>query len=102
MVVDKSLSAQIDIHTSYGNFHNESEISINEHKEDPDDYGPHFDKDYSGQAGDGKAKIRIKSSFGNVRLSNHNSDDNDDRDEDREKDKHKDKDKVKHSEVSVS
>lgn len=103
MVVDKSLSARIDIHTSYGNFHNESEIDINEHKEDPDDYGPHFDKDYSGQAGDGKAKIRIKSSFGNVRLSNNiDGDDDNDREEERSKDKHKDKDKVKHSEVSVS
>jgi hypothetical protein len=102
MVVDKSLSARIDVHTSYGNFHNESEISIKEDKEDQDDYGPHFDKDYRGQAGDGKAKIRIKSSFGNVRISDTNGDDNDDRDEDRDKNKHKDKDKVKHREVSVS
>jgi hypothetical protein len=31
--------------------------------------GPHFDKDYAGKAGDGKARIRIKSSFGSVRLS---------------------------------
>ena len=102
MIVDKSLSARIDVHTSFGNFHNESEISISEHKEDQDDYGPHFDKDYSGQAGDGKAKIRIKSSFGNVRLSYNNSDDNNDRDDDKDKNKHKDKDKVKHTEVSVS
>jgi hypothetical protein len=68
MVVTKSLSAQFDVHTSFGSFHNDSEFNIREKREDPDS-GPHFDKDYSGQAGDGKAKIKIKSSFGTVRLS---------------------------------
>jgi hypothetical protein len=68
MVVNKSLSAQFDVHTSFGSFHNDSEFNIKEKREDPDS-GPHFDKDYSGQAGDGKAKIKIKSSFGTVRLS---------------------------------
>jgi len=68
MVVTKSLSAQFDVHTSFGSFHNDSEFNIKEKREDPDS-GPHFDKDYSGQAGDGKARIKIKSSFGTVRLS---------------------------------
>lgn len=68
MVVTKSLSAQFDVHTSFGSFHNDSEFNIREKREDPDS-GPHFDKDYSGQAGDGKARIKIKSSFGTVRLS---------------------------------
>jgi len=68
MVVSKSLSAQFDVHTSFGSFHNDSEFNIREKREDPDT-GPHFDKDYSGQAGDGKAKIKIKSSFGTVRIS---------------------------------
>jgi hypothetical protein len=68
MTVAKSLSAQFDVHTSFGNFHNESEFNIKQKRDDAD-FGPHFDKDYSGQAGDGKAKIKIKSSFGTVRLS---------------------------------
>jgi len=58
------------VHTSFGNFHNDSEFNIREKREGGDnDYGPRFDKDYSGQAGDGKASIKIKSSFGNVRLT---------------------------------
>ena len=98
MVVTKSLSAEFEIHTSFGHFNNESDVAINERKEgDDNDYGPHFDKDYSGKAGDGKARIRIKSSFGTVRLTNnangrdHDRDDDDDDDKDKEKDKHKDK-----------
>ena len=98
MVVGKSLSAQIAVHTSFGSFHNESEFSINEHKEESD-YGPHFDKDYSGTAGDGKAKIMIKSSFGSVRLSYNNGNDNDD--DEKDKDKEKDKGDRKHTRVSV-
>jgi len=93
MVIDKSLSADIQVHTSFGNFHNESSVLINEHKEDEGDYGPHFDKDYSGQAGDGKAKIRIKSSFGSVRLSYNGGNDKDDDDDDKDKDKDKDNDR---------
>jgi len=68
MVVTKSLSAQFDVHTSFGSFHNDSEFNIKERR-DNEDSGPHFDKDYSGQAGDGKARIKIKSSFGTVRVS---------------------------------
>lgn len=73
MVVDKDLSAEFEIHTSFGHFNNESDFDINEHKEDAPEYGPHFDKDYSGKAGGGKAHIRIKSSFGTVRLTHMSS-----------------------------
>ncbi|HVU57291.1 MAG TPA: hypothetical protein VHD83_19650 [Puia sp.] len=71
MVIPKSLSAHFDVHTSFGNFHNDSEFNIREKREGggDNDYGPHFDKDYTGQAGDGRASIKIKSSFGNVRLT---------------------------------
>ncbi|HEY4062876.1 MAG TPA: hypothetical protein VGM30_13300 [Puia sp.] len=97
MVVDKDLSAQIDVHTSFGSFHNDSEFAIRERKEDEGDYGPHFDKDFSGKAGEGNAKIKIKSSFGSVRLSHINGgtddDDKGDKDKDKNKSKHKDKDK---------
>lgn len=88
MVVDKNLSADIDVHTSFGSFRNESGFNINENRpEGGDDFGPKFDKDYSGRAGEGKAKIRIKSSFGTVRLSHYGSGK-----EKEEKDKEKDKD----------
>jgi hypothetical protein len=93
MVVDKALSAQIDVHTSFGSFHNDSEFAIKERKEDEGDYGPHFDKDFSGRAGDGRAQIKIKSSFGSVRLSHTDSGGGDDDDKADDKDKHKDKHK---------
>lgn len=69
MVIPKGISAHFDVHTSFGNFHNESEFNIREKREGDNEMGPRFDKDYSGQAGDGKASIKIKSSFGNVRLT---------------------------------
>jgi hypothetical protein len=100
LVVNKDLSAQFDVHTSFGKFHNESDFTIAEAREDKEDWGPKFDKDYSGKAGDGRAKIRIKSSFGSVRLSytgagdNNNDDEgDDDKGKDKHKNKHKDKDK---------
>jgi hypothetical protein len=68
LVVDKDLSANFEVHTSFGHFNNESDFTIDE-KADEGDTGPRFDRDYAGKAGDGKARIRIKSSFGSVRLS---------------------------------
>jgi len=92
LVVAKELSAEFEVHTSFGHFNNESDFEIDEHKEDKDDYGPHFDKDYSGKAGEGKGRIKIKSSFGTVRVS-HSGSDKDADDEDDDKGKHKDRDK---------
>ena len=40
MVVDKNLSAQITIHTNFGEFHNESEFTIKEKHEGDDDGSP--------------------------------------------------------------
>lgn len=95
MTVNKALSAKFDIHTSFGNFHNSTDFAINEERED-DDSGPKFDKDYTGQSGDGKAKIKIKSSFGKIRISDSGdkpgtSTDNDDDHDDGKKDKSKSK-----------
>jgi hypothetical protein len=96
LVAEKDLSAEIEVHTSFGHFNNESDFDIAEHKEDAGDYGPHFDKDFSGKAGAGKARIKIKSSFGTVRLTNNDhgrdADDDDDKDKDKEKDKEKNSD----------
>ncbi len=72
MSVPKDISANFDIHTSFGNFHNSTDININAGKEDDDDMGPKFDKDYSGKAGEGKARIKIKSSFGKVKIIERN------------------------------
>ncbi len=106
VVVAHNLSAQVSVHTSFGSFHNDSDFGIEEKKEDEGDYGPHFDKDYNGVAGDGKGNIHIKSSFGNVRMTHDASDSGDrsgnqekaarnrsrSRDRDRDKDKDRDSD----------
>lgn len=105
MVVDKNLSAQITIHTNFGEFHNESEFTIKEKREGDDDMGPHFDRDYTGTIGDGKGQIKVKSEFGSFRLSTVGDDNGDDEHngKDKHKDKNKDKDKDKDkSDVSVS
>lgn len=98
MSVGKGLSANFDIHTSFGSFNNNTGYQISEEKDD-DDNGPRFDKDYSGKAGDGKAKIKIKSSFGKVRLSDSSDktsvNSNDDGDDNDNNDKHHKKEKVK-------
>ncbi len=68
LIAQKDLSANFSIHTNFGDFHNSTDFPIQEEKED-DNSGPKFDKDFTGTVGDGKAKIKIKSSFGDVRLS---------------------------------
>jgi hypothetical protein len=89
MIVSKDLSANFDIHTSFGNFSNHTDFNIKEERDD-DDSGPRFDKDFSGKAGDGKCHIRIKSSFGKVSLSDSAHGDSDS-DEKNTKQKEKDK-----------
>lgn len=101
MVVDKNLSAQINIHTNFGEFHNETEFTIHERHEG-DETGPTFDRDYSGTVGEGKAQIKVKSEFGSLRLTTIGSDGNDNDDGDKPKHKDKDKDKDKHPEVSLN
>jgi hypothetical protein len=67
--VPDNLSAQFDVYTNFGSFHNKTEFNIAEDRED-ESSGPKFDKTYAGKAGSGAAKIKIKSSFGSVRLAN--------------------------------
>lgn len=66
--VPENLSASFDVHTNFGSFKNSSGINISEERED-DNNGPRFDRDFSGNSGDGNAKIRIKSSFGKIRIA---------------------------------
>jgi len=88
--VSPSLSAQFEVYTNFGSYKNKTSFNISEENED-DNSGPKFDKNYSGTAGSGAAKIKIKSSFGSVRLLNENDksfdkdDSKDDKDEDRDK-----------------
>ncbi len=101
LYVPDNLSAKFDVYTNFGNFKNKTGFDIPEENED-ENSGPKFDKTYSGKAGSGAAKIKIKSSFGNVRLTNVNDksvDKNESRKENKdenrdEDDDDNDKDKV--------
>jgi len=63
-----NLSADFDVHTSFGEFKNKTSFAINEEKSDSDRHGPKFDKNYSGRAGSGANKVNIRSEFGEVIL----------------------------------
>ncbi len=67
--VTEFLSARYDIYTNFGDFENKTDFHIAAPDED-ESSGPKFDKKYSGQSGTGTANIKVKSSFGTVRLSN--------------------------------
>jgi hypothetical protein len=69
LVVDKDFSADFDIKTNFGSFKNYSGINISEEKDDGDDRGPKFDHRYSGKNGSGAARVKIKSSFGTIKIS---------------------------------
>ena len=68
VTVSDGFSGDFDIHTNFGEFKNSTPIVIKETKEDDDEHGPKFDKDYSGKSGSGACKVKIKSSFGKVRF----------------------------------
>src|SRR5450432_4295507 len=96
--VPEDLSARFDIYTNFGSFKNKTDFNISAENED-ESSGPKFDRNYSGKAGSGSAKIKIKSSFGSVRVSNdtdksvdkdngkEDKDDKDDKDDDKDGDK---------------
>jgi hypothetical protein len=69
MIAAKDLSAEFAIHTSFGDFHDETGSGLKERKTADSDVGPRFDKDFEGRTGDGKAKITVKSSFGSILLT---------------------------------
>jgi len=70
VIVPKDLSAHFEIHTNFGDFKNNTDFTFTDKATNSDDdMGIHFDKDYTGTIGDGKAKIKIKSSFGDIKLS---------------------------------
>jgi len=65
--VTNDFSGDFEIHTNFGDFKNSTSLPIKEQK-DEDDHGPKFDKDYSGKSGTGACKVKMKSSFGNIKL----------------------------------
>lgn len=68
--VADGFNGDFDIHTSFGEFSNKSGLAIKEKKdEDDDEHGPHFDKDFVGKTGSGGNKVKIKSSFGNIKFN---------------------------------
>ena len=97
--VPVDISARFDVYTNFGSFKNKTDFNISGENRD-ESSGPKFDRNYYGRAGSGSAKIKIKSSFGSVRVSNdtdksvdkdNGKEDNDDKDD---KDDEKDGDKV--------
>jgi hypothetical protein len=90
--VPDDLSAQFDVYTNFGSFKNRTGFNISKENEDGSS-GPKFDNNYSGKAGSGSGKIKIKSSFGSVRLTSNTDksvdkeNGNDDKDEDKVDDK---------------
>lgn len=67
--LSKDFSGDFDIKTSFGDFRNYSSARITEEKNDDDDRGPKFDHRYSGKSGNGTTKVKIKSSFGTIKVS---------------------------------
>jgi len=67
VAVPGGFNGDFDIHSNFGEFHNDTQLAIKETK-DEDDHGPRFDKDYSGKSGSGACKVKIKSSFGTVKF----------------------------------
>ena len=69
ITVSGGFGGEFDIHTSFGDFKNSSSLSLKEDKDDDEDsHGPRFDKDFNGKTGNGACKVKIKSSFGTVKL----------------------------------
>ncbi len=65
--LEKNFSASWEIHTSHGEFSNQTSFAINEEgKNDDKGYGPRFSKNYKGTSGSGASRISINSSFGEI------------------------------------
>lgn len=69
IAVAGSFGGDFEIHTNFGEFKNSSSLSLKEDKdEDNDNHGVRFDKDFNGKSGNGACKVKIKSSFGTIKL----------------------------------
>jgi hypothetical protein len=69
IAVASSFGGDFEIHTNFGEFKNSSSLSLKEDKdEDNENHGIRFDKDFNGKSGNGACKVKIKSSFGTIKL----------------------------------
>lgn len=69
IAVAGTFGGDFEIHTNFGEFKNGSALSFKEDKdEDSDNRGPRFDKDFNAKSGNGACKVKIKSSFGTIKL----------------------------------
>jgi hypothetical protein len=65
----KDLSADFDIETHFGDFINHTDYAIDEEKEKDGEWkSPKFDYHYTGKAGGGNIKVKIKSNFGSTTM----------------------------------
>ncbi len=64
-----NFSGSYDIQTSFGDFDNNTSFKIKDTDDGSDDHGPKFSKDFSGTSGSGTVKVKIKSSFGKIKLN---------------------------------
>ena len=65
----KDLSADFDIETHFGDFTNHTDYAIDEEKEKDGEWkSPKFDYHYTGKAGGGDIKVKIKSNFGSTTM----------------------------------
>lgn len=70
ITVPQAFNATYNIKTSFGEFSNKTDANIKDADEDDDDRGPRFDKTYTGKSGTGAVKVKIKSSFGKIKIKN--------------------------------
>ena len=68
ITVASSFGGNFEIHTSFGEFKNNSSLVIKEEKDEDENHGPRFDKDFNGKTGNGARKVKIHSSFGSIKL----------------------------------
>ena len=65
----KDISADFDIETHFGEFSNRTDYAIKEQGEKDNEWrSPRFDYHYTGKAGGGNIKIKIKSNFGTTTI----------------------------------
>ena len=64
--VNKGLSAKYDISTNFGDFTNKTDFDISNAKDNDDDDGPRFKKQYTGKSGNGTVDLKITAEFSNI------------------------------------
>jgi hypothetical protein len=64
--VTKSLSANFNITTNFGDFKNRTDFKISDDSDDDDDHGPRFKKRYLGKSGNGNLNLKVSAEFSNI------------------------------------